>query len=168
MSWFIFRYPSLYYPDDLNFIATDAVREWGVYLLEQRAAGDWLLPMGSRPARRRKAASKRRWVRRVQSTSNAMDLEPGVFKKDSAKAIASSVLQSVRKSRRKRGTTLSSGISMMTYYSNRAGSSFTQPQAHYPGCERGISQARRRPRTGKVKATPHGAGLTEIRCSAIC
>jgi hypothetical protein len=66
--------------------------------------------------------SKRRWVAHVQSTSNAMDLEPEVFKKKSAKAIAQSILRSVKTSRRKKGTTLSSGISMMTYYVNRAGS----------------------------------------------
>src|SRR5437773_10438167 len=65
--------------------------------------------------------TNRRWVAGVQSTSNAMDLETGVFKK-SAKAIARSILRSVKKSRRKKGTTLSSGISMLTYYANRAGS----------------------------------------------
>ena len=64
----------------------------------------------------------KRWVAKVQSTSDAMDLEPGVFKKKSAKAIARSILRSVKKSRRKKGTTLSSGISMLTYYANRAGS----------------------------------------------
>jgi hypothetical protein len=50
-----------------------------------------------------------------------MDLEPGVFKKKSAKGMAKSILLSVKRSRRKKGTTLSSGISMMTYYANRAG-----------------------------------------------
>jgi hypothetical protein len=51
-----------------------------------------------------------------------MDLEPGVFQKRSPKAMAQSILRSVKKSRRKKGSTLSSGISMMTFYSNRAGS----------------------------------------------
>ena len=64
----------------------------------------------------------RRWVRRVQQTSDALDLEPGVFKEQSPKAMAKSILRSVRRSGRKKGSTLSSGISMMTYYSNRAGS----------------------------------------------
>ena len=57
----------------------------------------------------------------MQSRSDAMDLEPGVFKKKSAKGMAKSILLSVKRSRRKKGTTLSSGISMMTYYANRAG-----------------------------------------------
>src|SRR5947209_7647808 len=75
-----------------------------------------------------KTRSKRRWVARVQSTSDAMDLEPRVFKKRSAKAMARSILRSVRRSRRKKGTTLSSGISMLTYYANRAGSKLPAAQ----------------------------------------
>ncbi len=63
----------------------------------------------------------RKWVARVQRTSDALDLERGVFKKRSAKQIAKSVLRSVKRSRRTKGTTLSSGISMMTYYANRSG-----------------------------------------------
>jgi hypothetical protein len=54
--------------------------------------------------------SKRQWVAGVQSTSNAMDLEPGVFRKKSAEAIAKSVLRSVKRSRRRKGTILSSGL----------------------------------------------------------
>jgi len=57
-----------------------------------------------------------------------MDLEPGVFKKQSAEAIAKSVLGSVRKSRRRKGTVLSSGISMLTYYSNRGGTKLSPTQ----------------------------------------
>jgi hypothetical protein len=57
-----------------------------------------------------------------------MDLEPGVFKKKSAKGMANSILRSVKRSRRKKGTTLSSGISMMTYYANRGGSKLSAKQ----------------------------------------
>jgi hypothetical protein len=72
--------------------------------------------------------SKRRWVAGVQSTSNAMDLEPGVFRKKSAEAIAKSVLRSVKRSRRRKGTILSSGISMLTYYANRGGRNLSSTQ----------------------------------------
>jgi len=72
--------------------------------------------------------TKRRWVAKVQSTSDAMDLEPGVFKKGSAKTMAKSILRSVKSSRRKKGTTLSSGISMLTFYSNRAGAKLPAQQ----------------------------------------
>lgn len=75
-----------------------------------------------------KRSGKRKWVARVQSQSDAMDLEPGVFKKKSAKEIAKSVLRSVKRSRRKKGSTLSSGISMMTYYVNRGGSRLSAQQ----------------------------------------
>jgi hypothetical protein len=75
-----------------------------------------------------KRSGKRKWVARVQSRSDAMDLERGVFKKKSAKGIAKSVLRSVKRSRRKKGSTLSSGISMMTYYVNRGGSKLSPTQ----------------------------------------
>ena len=64
----------------------------------------------------------------MQSRSDAMDLERGVFKKKSAKGIAKSILRSVKRSRRKKGSTLSSGISMMTYYVNRGGSRLSSQQ----------------------------------------
>jgi len=74
------------------------------------------------------AGKKKRWVARVQSTSDAMDLERGVFKKRSAKGIAKSVLRSVKTSRRRKGTVLQSGISMMTYFVNRGGAKLPAKQ----------------------------------------
>lgn len=68
-----------------------------------------------------KRHKRRKWVARAQARSDAMDLEAGVFKKRSAKGIARSILRSVKRSRRKKGTTLSSGISMMNFYANRGG-----------------------------------------------
>src|SRR5580765_8465085 len=75
-----------------------------------------------------KRRGKRKWVARVQSRSDAMDLEPGLFKKKSAKRMAKSILRSVKRSRRKKGSTLSSGISMMTYYANRGGRKLSPQQ----------------------------------------
>jgi len=75
-----------------------------------------------------KRSGKRKWVARVQSRSDAMDLEPGVFKKKSPKGMAKSVQRSVKRSRRKKGSTLSSGISMMTYYVNRGGRKLSPQQ----------------------------------------
>jgi hypothetical protein len=57
-----------------------------------------------------------------------MDLEKGVFKKKSAKGIAKSILRSVKRSKRKKGSTLASGISMMTYYVNRGGRNLSAQQ----------------------------------------
>jgi Protein of unknown function (DUF3175) len=75
-----------------------------------------------------KRSGRRKWVARVQSSSDAMDLEPGVFKKKSAKGMAKSILRSVKRSQRKKGSTLSSGISMMTYYVNRGGKKLSPQQ----------------------------------------
>jgi uncharacterized protein DUF3175 len=76
-------------------------------------------------ARRRGAAS---WVRRVQQTSNAMDLPPGIFNR-SAREIARGLRQSVRRSGRTKGTKFQSAMSMLNLYINRAG--------------RGLSRAKR-------------------------
>jgi hypothetical protein len=49
-------------------------------------------------------------------------LEPAVFGKSSAKAIAQSLKRSAERSRRRKGTGYRSAMSMLTFYVNRAGS----------------------------------------------
>src|SRR2546423_13080249 len=66
---------------------------------------------------------KKTWVRRVQETSNAMDLPRGVFKR-SPRAIATGLKRSVERSRRTKGRTkFQSAMSMLNLYVNRAGRS---------------------------------------------
>jgi hypothetical protein len=65
--------------------------------------------------------STRNWSKKVTEQSDAMDLEPGIFLK-SSKKIAKSIKKSVMKSRRLKSTPLKSGISMISFYINRAGS----------------------------------------------
>jgi Protein of unknown function (DUF3175) len=60
------------------------------------------------------------WVRRVQQTSNAMDLPPRIFKR-SPRAIARGLQQSVLRSRRTKGTKFQSAMSMLNLYINRTG-----------------------------------------------
>ena len=60
------------------------------------------------------------WVKKVQTTSNAMDLESGVFTR-SPKEIAKSLKRSVLASDRTKGTKFQSAMSMLNYYVNRAG-----------------------------------------------
>lgn len=60
------------------------------------------------------------WVARVQTTSNAMDLEPGVFTR-SPQEIAKSLKRSALASERTKGTKFQSAMSMLNYYINRAG-----------------------------------------------
>ena len=66
----------------------------------------------------------RRWSRHVTETSNALDLEPGVFKGD-AKAIARSLQRSAEHSTRRKAPPFRSALSMLVFYENRAGSKLT-------------------------------------------
>lgn len=63
---------------------------------------------------------KKFWVKLVQETSNAMDLESGVFTR-SPKEIAKSLKRSVLASDRTKGTKFQSAMSMLNFYINRAG-----------------------------------------------
>jgi hypothetical protein len=65
----------------------------------------------------------RRWSQRVTRTSNALDLEPGVFRMRSARAIARSLARSAEASRRRKAPPFRSAMSMLTFYVNRAGRS---------------------------------------------
>jgi len=63
----------------------------------------------------------KRWVRRVQETSNAMDLPRGIFKRP-PHAIATGLKRSVERSRRTKGRTkFQSAMSMLNLYINRGG-----------------------------------------------
>jgi Protein of unknown function (DUF3175) len=57
----------------------------------------------------------------VTATSNALDLERGVFTSRSARAIAQSLKRSAERSRRRKGTAYQSAMSMLNFYINRAG-----------------------------------------------
>jgi hypothetical protein len=57
----------------------------------------------------------------VTRQSDALDLEPEVFKKDSAVAIARSLKRSAERSERRRADPYRSAMSMLTFYVNRAG-----------------------------------------------
>jgi Protein of unknown function (DUF3175) len=63
----------------------------------------------------------KRWSSRVTQTSNALDLESGVFAKDDPKAIARSLMRSAERSTRKKSSPYRSAMSMLTFYINRAG-----------------------------------------------
>lgn len=69
---------------------------------------------------------KRFWIKRVQGTSNAMDLEPGVFTRN-PKEVAKSLKRSVLASDRTKGTKFQSAMSMLNFYINRAGKKLKAP-----------------------------------------
>jgi hypothetical protein len=73
------------------------------------------------PAKAARPASPRRWSQRVTETSNALDLDKGVFSKSDPKAIARSLKRSANRSKRRKSSPERSAMSMLTFYINRAG-----------------------------------------------
>jgi hypothetical protein len=67
----------------------------------------------------------RRWSAEVMRRSNALDLEPELFRGRSARAIAASLKRSAERSRRRKGTPFQSAMSMLSFYINRAGKNLT-------------------------------------------
>ena len=62
-----------------------------------------------------------RWSKRVTETSDALDLEGGVFKLRDPKKIAASLKRSAERSKRRKTNPYRSALSMLTFYINRAG-----------------------------------------------
>ena len=71
----------------------------------------------------------RKWSGAVTKGSNALDLQPGIFKSQSARRIAQSLKRSADASRRRKASPFQSAMSMLNFEINRAG--------------RGLSAARR-------------------------
>ncbi len=62
------------------------------------------------------------WSQRVTQTSNALDLEPGVFSFKDPRQIAQSLKRSAEASHRRKTDPFRSAMSMLNFYINRAGS----------------------------------------------
>lgn len=73
-------------------------------------------------------ASLERWSRRVAQTSNALDLEPGVFTLADPREIALSLKRSAEASVRRKTDPFRSAMSMLNFYINRAGRKLDQKQ----------------------------------------
>jgi len=61
------------------------------------------------------------WSAQVTQTSNALDLEPGVFTWKDPKRIAESLRRSAEASTRRKASPFRSAMSMLVFYINRAG-----------------------------------------------
>lgn len=85
---------------------------------------------------------KKRWSQHVTETSDALDLESGVFAKDDPKAIARSLADSAEHSTRRKTTPYQSAMSMLTFFMNRAGKNLPARRKHI--LERAKSELRRR------------------------
>lgn len=69
----------------------------------------------------RRRATPRRWSAEVTQHSDALDLENHVFAGTDPKQIARSLKRSAEHSARRKGTPFQSAMSMLNFYSNRAG-----------------------------------------------
>jgi hypothetical protein len=74
------------------------------------------------------ADDQRRWSQEVSRTSNALDLEPGVFTWSDPAAIARSLKASADRSQRRRADPYRSAMSMLCFYINRAGTQLDPAQ----------------------------------------
>ncbi len=63
----------------------------------------------------------KRWSQAVTETSNALDLEPGIFSWDDPRKIALSLKGSADNSDRRKTSPFASAMSMLNFYINRAG-----------------------------------------------
>jgi hypothetical protein len=69
-----------------------------------------------------------RWSQQVTETSDALDLEAGVFTLDDPREIALSLKRSADRSERRKTDPFRSAMSMLTFYINRAGRSLPRGQ----------------------------------------
>jgi hypothetical protein len=76
---------------------------------------------GHMPPQTNAKSSPKRWSQQVTETSNALDLEEGVFSWSDPKRIAASLKGSAEASKRRKGSPLQSAMSMLNFYLNRAG-----------------------------------------------
>jgi hypothetical protein len=66
-------------------------------------------------------STKKKWSKKVTQTSNALDLESGIFKGSDPKKIARSLKRSAKQSHRRKTTPFQSAMSMLNFYINRGG-----------------------------------------------
>ena len=72
--------------------------------------------------------NEKRWSQKVTETSNALDLEKGVFALDDPHEIARSLKHSAEQSKRRKSSAFRSAMSMLVFYINRAGNSLDKKQ----------------------------------------
>ncbi len=72
--------------------------------------------------------TRRRWSARVMRTSDALDLEHGVFTKRSPRAVARSLKRSAERSSRRKSAPFRSAMSMLNFHINRGGKNLSASQ----------------------------------------
>jgi hypothetical protein len=109
--------------------------------------------MAKSPKRGHRAGGDRRWVRKVQETSNAMDLPHRIFTR-SPRAIAQGLKRAVTRSRRTKGRTkFQSAMSMLNYHINRGGRGLTRAdRARLQAAKRELRSQFGQPPAGRRRA----------------
>ncbi|PYK66755.1 MAG: hypothetical protein DME45_11790 [Verrucomicrobia bacterium] len=79
-----------------------------------------------RSSNSRARSKSKRWSAHVTERSNALDLEPKVFRSSDPHKIALSLKRSAQHSKRRKGTPYQSAMSMLNFYINRAGKNLPQ------------------------------------------
>ncbi|TBW49117.1 DUF3175 domain-containing protein [Marinobacter halodurans] len=82
----------------------------------------------SESRKRDQQAAAKGWSHRVTKTSDALDLEEGVFTRKDPRAIAQSLKESAESSERRKSDPYRSAMSMLTFYLNRAGKNMPDAQ----------------------------------------
>src|SRR5436189_5807538 len=75
-----------------------------------------------------KPSKAKRWSTRVTKHTNALDLQPKVFRSTNQRQVALSLKRSAERSKRRKGTPYQSAMSMMNFYINRAGKNLPKKQ----------------------------------------
>lgn len=78
--------------------------------------------------KKKKTSSKQQWSQKVTESSDALNLEAGVFTLDNPREIALSLKRSAEHSTRRKADPYRSAMSMLTFYINRAGSKLPDRQ----------------------------------------
>ncbi|MDB6084122.1 MAG: hypothetical protein JWN43_2003 [Gammaproteobacteria bacterium] len=80
------------------------------------------------PRRARRPQPKKKWSADVMRKSDAMDLQPGVFKLRSPGAVARSLKKSAEASHRRKSPPFRSAMSMLNFEINRGGKNLSAEQ----------------------------------------
>jgi hypothetical protein len=83
---------------------------------------------GKKSSKTHGGPKRNQWSARVTKRSDALDLEPNVFRSTNPRRIALSLKRSAEHSKRRKGTPYQSAMSMLNFYINRAGKSLPQKQ----------------------------------------
>jgi len=100
--------------------------------------------------------SRARWSQRVTETSNALDLEEGVFTLHNPREIARSLKRSAELSHRRKAAPFRSAMSMLVFYINRAGKDLgTRQRATLEAAKNELRTLYGKPRQHKRRKIPH-------------